>query len=190
YVAPDLDVWDQWNYARTEELIDSMSARYVSSAVYGVDDLDHYGNWRVVPTYGSVWVPNAAPAGWAPYSTGRWIWDRHYGWTWVDAAPWGWAPYHYAAGSPSMDCGRGRRARSWCGPRTLLRSLPSSAHQAWPLPPTRRCSAGSRSAGASPSCRGGARLASSGGRRGAAGAGRVSSTTSSSIARPSSTSRP
>src|SRR6266478_1008803 len=57
YVAPDLDVWDQWNYARTEELIDSMSARYVSSAVYGVDDLDHYGNWRVVPTYGSVWVP-------------------------------------------------------------------------------------------------------------------------------------
>src|SRR5881296_3231475 len=95
YVAPDLDVWDQWNYARTEELIDSMSARYVSSAVYGVDDLDHYGNWRVVPTYGSVWVPNAAPAGWAPYSTGRWIWDRHYGWTWVDAAPWGWAPYHY-----------------------------------------------------------------------------------------------
>ncbi|OLB11243.1 MAG: hypothetical protein AUH18_06500 [Candidatus Rokubacteria bacterium 13_2_20CM_69_10] len=95
YVAPDLDVWDQWNYARTEELIDSMSARYVSSAVYGVDDLDHYGNWRVVPTYGSVWVPNAVPAGWAPYSTGRWIWDRHYGWTWVDAAPWGWAPYHY-----------------------------------------------------------------------------------------------
>src|SRR5439155_1566988 len=68
---------------------------YVSSAVYGVDDLDHSGNWRVVPTYGSVWVPNAAPAAWAPYSTGRWIWDRHYGWTWVDAAPWGWAPCHY-----------------------------------------------------------------------------------------------
>src|SRR2546428_1190053 len=95
YVAPDLDVWDQWNYARTEELIDSMSARYVSSAVYGVDDLDHYGNWRVVPTYGSVWVPSAVPAGGAAYSTGRWVADPQYGWTWVDAAPWGWAPYHY-----------------------------------------------------------------------------------------------
>ena len=31
----------------------------------------------------------------APYSTGRWVWDPYYGWTWVDDAPWGWAPYHY-----------------------------------------------------------------------------------------------
>src|SRR5213594_653358 len=95
YVAPDLDVWDQWNYTRTEHLLDSVSARYVSSTVYGVDDLDHYGNWRVVPTYGQVWIPERVPAGWVPYSTGRWIWDAHYGWTWVDTAPWGWAPYHY-----------------------------------------------------------------------------------------------
>src|SRR5213593_3663603 len=95
YVAPDLDVWDQWNYTRTEHLLDSVSARYVSSTVYGVDDLDHYGNWRVVPTYGEVWIPESVPAGWVPYSTGRWIWDRHFGWTWVDTAPWGWAPYHY-----------------------------------------------------------------------------------------------
>ena len=34
-------------------------------------------------------------AGWAPYSTGRWIWDPHFEWTWVDDAPWGWAPYHH-----------------------------------------------------------------------------------------------
>ena len=95
YVAPELDVWDRWNYARTDDLIDSISSRYVSAGVYGVDDLDHYGDWRVVPTYGSVWVPQSVPAGWAPYSTGRWIMDPYYGWTWVDTAPWGWAPYHY-----------------------------------------------------------------------------------------------
>ncbi len=95
YVAPDLDVWDRWNYARTDELLDAVSARYVPARVYGVDDLDHYGSWRVVPTYGPVWVPEAVPAGWAPYSTGRWIWDPYYGWTWIDTAPWGWAPYHY-----------------------------------------------------------------------------------------------
>jgi hypothetical protein len=95
YVAPELDVWDRWNYARTEDLIDAISSRYVSAGVYGVDDLDHYGDWRVVPTYGSVWVPQSAPAGWAPYSTGRWVMDPYYGWTWVDTAPWGWAPYHY-----------------------------------------------------------------------------------------------
>jgi len=95
FVAPALDVWDNWNYARTEELIDSMSARYVSAGVYGVDDLDHYGAWRVVPTYGSVWVPHGVPGDWAPYTTGHWISDPHYGWTWVDDAPWGWAPYHH-----------------------------------------------------------------------------------------------
>jgi hypothetical protein len=95
YVAPALDVWDNWNYARTEELIDSLSARYVSAGVYGVDDLDHYGAWRVVPTYGSVWVPRGVAADWAPYSSGRWVGDPYYGWTWVDQAPWGWAPYHY-----------------------------------------------------------------------------------------------
>jgi len=95
YVAPELDVWDKWNYARTDDLIDAISSRYVSAGVYGIDDLDHYGDWRVVPTYGSVWVPQSVPEGWAPYSTGRWVLDPHYGWTWVDTAPWGWAPYHY-----------------------------------------------------------------------------------------------
>jgi hypothetical protein len=95
YVAPELDAWDQWNYARTDDLLDAVSARYVSSEVYGVDDLDHHGSWRVVQTYGPVWVPEAVAQGWVPYSTGRWIWDPYYGWTWVDTAPWGWAPYHY-----------------------------------------------------------------------------------------------
>jgi hypothetical protein len=95
FVAPPLDVWDSWNYARTDELLDSLSARYVPAGVYGVDDLDHYGAWRVVPTYGAVWVPRGVATGWAPYSTGHWVADPHYGWTWVDDAPWGWAPYHH-----------------------------------------------------------------------------------------------
>jgi hypothetical protein len=94
YVAPELDVWDRWNYARTDALIDSLSSRYVSSDIYGVDDLDHHGSWRVVDPYGPVWVP-PVPADWAPYSTGSWMWDPYHAWTWVDAAPWGWAPYHH-----------------------------------------------------------------------------------------------
>ena len=94
-VAPELDVWDQWNYARTEHYLQAESARYVPPDVYGADELDRHGSWRVVQPYGSVWMPQAVPAGWVPYSTGGWISDPHYGWTWVDAAPWGWAPYHY-----------------------------------------------------------------------------------------------
>jgi Family of unknown function (DUF6600) len=95
FVAPQLDGWDKWNYARTEDLLDAVSARYVPPGVYGANDLDEYGKWRVVPTYGPVWVPTAEPAGWAPYTTGSWVMDPYYGWTWVDTAPWGWAPYHY-----------------------------------------------------------------------------------------------
>jgi hypothetical protein len=95
FVAPELDVWDRWNYARTEALIDTVSARYVPAGVSGVDDLDQHGAWRVVPDYGSVWVPEGVAPDWAPYTTGRWVWDPRFGWSWVDVAPWGWAPYHY-----------------------------------------------------------------------------------------------
>src|SRR3984893_4658974 len=95
YVAPQLDEWDKWNYARTDTHLEAVSARYVSPGTYGVNDLDPYGTWRVVPTYGSVWVPTTVQSGWVPYSTGAWTRDPYYGWTWVDTAPWGWAPYHY-----------------------------------------------------------------------------------------------
>lgn len=95
YVAPELDDWDRWNYARTEHALEAVSSRYVSPDVYGADALDSYGSWRVVPTYGSVWVPDGVASDWVPYSTGSWVWDPYYGWTWVDDAPWGWAPFHY-----------------------------------------------------------------------------------------------
>ena len=94
YVAPELDGWDRWNYERTEDFIDTASQRYLSSDIAGADDLDRYGRWRVVPDYGTVWVPEVAH-GWAPYSTGRWVWDPYYQWTWIDDSPWGWAPFHY-----------------------------------------------------------------------------------------------
>jgi hypothetical protein len=95
YKAPALDPWDQWNYQRTERLLEPRSAKYVPEDVYGAPDLDRYGSWRTEPQYGSVWVPAGVASDWAPYSTGRWIWDPYYGWTWIDDAPWGWAPYHY-----------------------------------------------------------------------------------------------
>lgn len=95
YVAPAADMWDEWNYARTDNLIDAISNRYVSPELYGTDDLDHYGSWRVTPNYGPVWVPDGMAPNWAPYSSGSWVWDPIYAWTWVDTAPWGWAPYHY-----------------------------------------------------------------------------------------------
>ncbi|MDD5366072.1 MAG: hypothetical protein PHR30_12085 [Gallionellaceae bacterium] len=95
YVAPEPDRWDDWNYARSDDLLDAVSARYLPPGVYGANELDHYGNWRVVPEYGPIWIPDGVPSGWAPYSTGSWVWDPYYEWTWIDDAPWGWAPFHY-----------------------------------------------------------------------------------------------
>jgi hypothetical protein len=54
-----------------------------------------------------VWHPTVA-AGWAPYQSGRWVWEDSYGWTWVSYDPWGWAPYHY--GRWFYDGGYG----GWC----------------------------------------------------------------------------
>jgi hypothetical protein len=95
YQAPPPDGWLQWNSERTDRILAATSRSYVSEDIYGIHDLDAHGRWREEPRYGRVWVPSAVPAGWAPYTTGRWLWDGAYGWTWVDAAPWGWAPYHY-----------------------------------------------------------------------------------------------
>ena len=93
--APGLTEWDRWNSQRTAQFVTSPSARHVGAGVYGTQELDRHGSWRTVESYGSVWVPRAVASGWTPYSTGRWIWDPRYGWTWLDDEPWGWAPYHY-----------------------------------------------------------------------------------------------
>jgi hypothetical protein len=93
--APAFDEWDRWNYERGEAFVSAPRSYAVSSDVYGVEELERHGRWRYANTYGRVWVPDAVPAGWAPYTNGRWAWDPLYGWSWVDYAPWGWAPYHY-----------------------------------------------------------------------------------------------
>jgi len=95
YAAPAPDDWDRWNDERSDRLGESVSARYLPPDVYGAEELDHYGYWREVPTYGAVWIPDDVSADWVPYSTGYWVWDPDYEWTWVDDAPWGWAPFHY-----------------------------------------------------------------------------------------------
>ncbi|MBB5459137.1 DUF6600 domain-containing protein [Paraburkholderia sp. Cpub6] len=93
--APAVDELDQWAASRDATEDRSLSARYVSRDIPGYEDLDANGTWRETPQYGEVWVPNAAPAGWAPYHDGHWVWQAPWGWTWVDDQPWGFAPYHY-----------------------------------------------------------------------------------------------
>jgi len=57
-----------------------------------VSELGEYGEWVIVPAYGTVWRPRVA-SGWSPYVYGHWTWISPYGWTWVSYEPWGWYPY-------------------------------------------------------------------------------------------------
>ncbi len=70
--APAMDEWDRWNQSRDQVLSQSSSYRNVPSGVYGVEELDQYGDWVQADTYGSVWRPRGISADWSPYSVGRW----------------------------------------------------------------------------------------------------------------------
>lgn len=92
---PRGDDFDQWCLERDDRYERSVTRRYVSEEVIGYADLDDYGSWSTVETYGSVWFPTRVDVGWAPYRHGRWMWVDPWGWSWVDRSPWGFAPYHY-----------------------------------------------------------------------------------------------
>jgi hypothetical protein len=71
------------------------SAHATVGAEYAVYDvLAPYGTWVAISPYGWGWCPLDVPAGWRPYTVGRWFFTD-YGWMWVSADPWGDIPYHY-----------------------------------------------------------------------------------------------
>ncbi len=68
-------------------------AQEISFGVF-YSSLAPYGHWVRLGAYGMCWQPVGMRAGWAPYTSGHWVWTD-YGWTWVSDYPWGWAPFHY-----------------------------------------------------------------------------------------------
>ncbi len=92
---PGKDPFDIWSLQRDRAFLSSEARRYVNPDMVGSEDLDAYGKWSDTLDYGPVWYPSNLPAGWSPYSNGRWAWVGPWGWTWVDADAWGFAPFHY-----------------------------------------------------------------------------------------------
>lgn len=92
---PMPDGLDAWSLQRDHHIQYSVSARYMSTAMPGYDDLDDYGDWAPGTDYGPMWFPRSMPAGWQPYTTGHWAYVAPWGYTWVDEAAWGYAPFHY-----------------------------------------------------------------------------------------------
>lgn len=95
YGLPREDDFDRYSHDRDRRLANSFSLRYINDDMVGYADLDEYGSWRPVRSYGAVWFPSRVDANWAPYRDGHWVWQEPWGWTWVDDAPWGFAPSHY-----------------------------------------------------------------------------------------------
>jgi len=85
-------MFDDWALQRDREAV--QSSRHAGH-LPGYEDLETTGLWQEIPDYGAVWYPRAVPAGWAPYTRGRWAWIAPWGWTWIDDQSWGFAPFHY-----------------------------------------------------------------------------------------------
>jgi hypothetical protein len=118
--APDPDDFDRWSATRDAQEGRLASARYLPRTVVGYEDLDQYGSWDTVESYGAVWYPRTVVAGWAPYHYGHWAWIEPWGWTWIDDTPWGFAPFHY--GRWALIGGRW----GWCpGPIVVVANRPA-----------------------------------------------------------------
>ena len=92
---PGDDNFDRWNLSRDQAFLQANNYNYGPAWMPGLYDLSGDGDWQNDPSYGNVWEPTDVPADWTPYSTGRWVYEPYYGWTWVDNDAWGYAPFHY-----------------------------------------------------------------------------------------------
>jgi len=106
---PSGDDFDHWVSGRIDTVSSATNAslQYTNLPYYapGYADLYTYGAWSSCGGYGYGWRPFGASLGWSPFSTGQWLWDPGFGWTFASYQPWGWAPYHYGGWLFDASCG-------------------------------------------------------------------------------------
>ncbi|HWD41848.1 MAG TPA: DUF6600 domain-containing protein [Fimbriimonas sp.] len=112
--APEKDRWDNFCDDRAES-VSHRSTYLPQNIAIAAGNVDAYGSWHDVPSYGHVWVPVQERA-WRPYGAGHWVWVSPFGWTWCGNEPWGWAPYHYG---------------TWVSTSYGWGWVPGPAHQCW-----------------------------------------------------------
>ena len=96
YVSQPSDEWDRQQSEYHDRNASTTTASKLGSPyVYGMSDLNYYGNFRNVPGYGSVWQPFFTGANWSPFQDGGWAFYPGAGYSWVSGYQWGWMPYHY-----------------------------------------------------------------------------------------------
>src|SRR5713101_8256069 len=106
---PEEDDFDRWVSGRIESVSTATTAalQYTGPSYYapGFADLYTYGAFSSCGAYGFGWRPFGVGFGWSPFTTGQWIMDPSFGYTWVSYQPWGWAPYHYGGWLFDSSCG-------------------------------------------------------------------------------------
>ncbi|MGB7282119.1 MAG: FecR family protein [Candidatus Acidiferrum sp.] len=106
---PSDDEFDHWVSGRIDTVSTATSAslQYTNSTYYapGFADLYTYGAWSSCGGYGYGWRPFGVGYGWSPFTSGQWLWDPGFGWTFASFEPWGWAPYHYGGWLFDASCG-------------------------------------------------------------------------------------
>jgi len=91
--------FDQWDQHQ-QEYHDNNAKRSAlkgSGAMYGLNDLNYYGEFVSLGGCGRVWRPYFVSAAWDPYGAGIWAYYPGVGYSWVSPYPWGWAPFHYGS---------------------------------------------------------------------------------------------
>ncbi|MGB2672975.1 MAG: FecR family protein [Candidatus Acidiferrum sp.] len=106
---PAGDEFDHWVSGRVDTISAATNAslQYTNSGSYvpGFADLYTYGSWFSCGSFGYGWQPFGVGLGWSPFSSGQWLWDPGFGWTFASSQPWGWAPYHYGGWLFDSSCG-------------------------------------------------------------------------------------
>ena len=89
------DEFERW-FVRRSERYETAKSRYLDrSLAYSDYDLEQYGNWSFISSYGTWgWRPYVN-VGWRPYYQGNWVYGPNGCLVWVSSEPWGWVPYHY-----------------------------------------------------------------------------------------------
>lgn len=96
FMAVAEDSFDRWSEYRDSQVRKRMAQQYLPDELEDFEyELDAYGDWVYLPSYGNVWVPGGVARDWRPYYNGRWVWLSLTGWTWYPYEPWGWATFHY-----------------------------------------------------------------------------------------------
>ena len=98
--SPSPDEWDHWVNKRLTFQVNGQNQAALNTNApftYGMADLAGYGSWNYFPGFGYGWQPSGVSAGWAPFTSGQWMFYPSLGWTWLSAEPWGWVPYHFGA---------------------------------------------------------------------------------------------